>query len=56
MIIVGVAGFVGQVVNVSLGRYWKAFAGVILIFFGLSSLQLPPFKLSFWRFESIKNR
>ena len=56
MVIGGVAGFVGQVANASLGRYWKIFAGVVLIFFGLATLQILPFKISFGHFDSIKNR
>jgi len=56
MIIGGVAGFVGQVANASLGRYWKIFAGTVLIFFGLAMLNILPFKMSFGHFGSIKNR
>ncbi len=40
-----VAGFVSQVAGSALGRYWKIFAGVIAIFFGLAALNLVPFKL-----------
>jgi cytochrome c biogenesis protein CcdA len=47
MIIGGIAGFVGQVAQNTLGRYWKVFAGVVAIFFGLATLKLLPFKLSF---------
>jgi cytochrome c biogenesis protein CcdA len=56
MIVGGVAGFIGQVANVRLGRYWKIFAGIVLIFFGLTTLKILPFKLSFGRFENVKNR
>jgi len=56
MIIGGVAGFVGQVANISLGRYWKIFAGVVVIFFGLATLEILPFKLFRGRFDNIKNR
>jgi len=56
MIFGGIAGFVGQVANVSLGRYWTIFAGIMLIFFGLASLNILPFKLSFGKLDSIKNR
>jgi len=56
IIIGGIAGFVGQVANASLGRYWKIFAGVVLIFFGLLTLKILPFKISFGQFDSIKNR
>jgi len=56
MIIGGIAGFVGKAANVSLGRYWTIFAGVVLVFFGLATLNLLPFKLSFGKFESLKKR
>ena len=45
MIIGGLAGFVGQTAQSSLGRYWKVFAGLIAILFGLASLKLLPFSL-----------
>lgn len=45
LILGGVAGFVGQVAQASLGRYWKIFAGVVAIVFGLATLNLLPFKL-----------
>ena len=41
-----VAGFVGQVAQSVLGKYWKIFAGLIAIFVGLGALNLLPFKLS----------
>ena len=47
MIIGGIAGFVGQVAQNNLGRYWKVFAGVVAIFFGLAALKLLPFNLTF---------
>ena len=56
MIIGGVAGFLGQVANTSLGRYWMIFAGIVLIFFGLATLNILPFKLSFGKFDGIKKR
>ncbi len=40
-----VAGFVSQVAGSALGRYWKVFAGVVAIFFGLAALRLVPFEL-----------
>ncbi len=40
-----VAGFVSQVAGSALGRYWKIFAGLAAIFFGLAALNLVPFKL-----------
>ena len=46
MIIGGIAGFVGQVAQGTLGRYWKVFAGIVAIIFGLATLKLLPFKFS----------
>lgn len=40
-----VAGFVGQSAQAMLGRYWKLFAGVIAVVFGLTALGLLPLKL-----------
>lgn len=45
MIIGGIAGFVGQTAQASLGSYWKIFAGIVAILFGLATLKLLPFKL-----------
>ena len=45
MIIGGIAGFVGQTAQYSLGSYWKLFAGIIAIVFGLATLRLLPFDL-----------
>lgn len=45
MIIGGIAGFVGQTAQASLGSYWKLFAGIVAIVFGLATLKLLPFKL-----------
>lgn len=45
MIIGGIAGFVGQTAQISLGSYWKIFAGIIAIVFGLATLKMLPFKL-----------
>jgi cytochrome c biogenesis protein CcdA len=56
MIIGGLAGFVGQVAQNTLGRYWKVFAGVVAVFLGLAALNLLPFKLSFGKFDGIKNK
>ena len=56
MIIGGIAGFVGQVAQKSLGRYWKVFAGVVAVFLGLAALKFLPFKLSFGKFEGLGNR
>ena len=56
MIIGGIAGFVGQVAQNSLGQYWKVFAGVVAVFLGLAALKLLPFKVSLGKFESLGNR
>jgi cytochrome c-type biogenesis protein len=40
-----VAGFIGQVAQDTMGKYWKVFAGLIAIFLGLAALKLLPFKL-----------
>ncbi|MFH1718333.1 MAG: cytochrome c biogenesis protein CcdA [Planctomycetota bacterium] len=46
LVILGtVAGFIGQVAQDMMGRYWKVFAGLIAIFVGLTALKLLPFKL-----------
>ncbi len=44
VILGGVAGFIGQVAQSTLGKYWKLFAGLIAIFFGLAALKLLPVK------------
>ncbi|WAC09151.1 MAG: hypothetical protein OS130_13410 [Thermodesulfobacteriota bacterium] len=56
MIIGGIAGFVGQIAQSSLGRYWKVFAGLVAVFLGLATLSLLPFKLSFGKLGGITNR
>lgn len=45
MIIGGIAGFVGQASQIFLGHYWKLFAGIVAIVFGLATLRLLPFEL-----------
>jgi len=45
VILGSVAGFIGDVAQVTLGKYWKVFAGLIAIFVGLAALKLLPFKL-----------
>jgi cytochrome c biogenesis protein CcdA len=46
LVILGtVAGFIGQVAQDMMGKYWKVFAGLIAIFVGLAALRLLPFKL-----------
>jgi cytochrome c biogenesis protein CcdA len=56
MIIGGIAGFVGQVAQTSLGRYWKIFAGLAAVFLGMATLRLLPFKLSFGKFKGVGKR
>jgi len=51
MIIGGIAGFIGQIAQNTLGRYWKVFAGVVAVIFGLATLKLLPFKLSLGKYE-----
>jgi cytochrome c-type biogenesis protein len=46
MILGAVSGFVGQIAQGVLGRYWKIFAGIVAVFLGLASLRLLPFNLS----------
>ena len=38
-------GYAGNIVSASLGNYWKIGAGVILIFFGVYTLDILPFKI-----------
>jgi cytochrome c biogenesis protein CcdA len=46
LIILGfVAGLVGQAAQAFLGRYWKLFAGVVAVLFGLAALNLLPFSM-----------
>ena len=45
VILGGVAGFIGEVAQTTLGKYWKLFAGLIAIFVGLAALKLLPFEL-----------
>jgi cytochrome c biogenesis protein CcdA len=46
LVILGaVAGFVGQLAQDIMGKYWKVFAGLIAILVGLAALNLLPFKL-----------
>ena len=46
LVILGyVAGFIGQVAQEVMGKYWKLFAGLVAILVGLAALKLLPFKL-----------
>jgi len=40
-----VAGFIGQDAGSSLGRYWRVAAGLLLVIFGLISLDLLPLRI-----------
>lgn len=55
LVIIGaISGFVGQVAQNSLGKYWKIFAGAIAVILGLASLKLLPFDLSFGKIGTTK--
>jgi cytochrome c biogenesis protein CcdA len=56
MIIGGIAGFVGQVAQNALGRYWKVFAGIVAVLFGLATLKLLPFRLSLGSYGKATDR
>ncbi len=56
MVLGGISGFVGQLAQNTLGRYWKAVAGALVVFLGLASLKLLPFDLSFAGTRSAGNR
>lgn len=45
MILGAVAGLIGQTAQAFLGRYWKLFAGIVAVLFGLATLKLLPFTL-----------
>ena len=55
MIIGGIAGYVGQTAQISLGSYWKVFAGIVAIVFGLATLKMLPFNLSLSRRDKAVN-
>lgn len=40
-----ITGFVGQMAGAALGRTWTLFAGIVMVFFGMVSLDLVPFSL-----------
>lgn len=56
MIVGGIAGFVGQVAQGVLGRYWMLFAGVVAVFLGLATLKLLPFNLSFGSLDGVRGK
>ena len=46
LVILGyVAGFIGQVAQDVMGKYWKVFAGLVAIVVALAALNLLPFTL-----------
>lgn len=46
LVIIGaIAGFVGNVAQGMLGKYWKIFAGVVAVILGLVTLKLLPLKV-----------
>jgi len=40
-----IIGFAGELISASTGNYWKIGAGIILIFFGVYTLDILPFKI-----------
>jgi len=40
-----IIGFAGELISATTGNYWKIGAGIILIFFGVYTLDIMPFKL-----------
>ena len=45
VILGAIAGLIGDIARVTLGRYWKLIAGFIIIFFGLAVMKVLPFEL-----------
>jgi cytochrome c biogenesis protein CcdA len=54
MIIGAISGFIGQVAQSTLGKYWKVFAGIIAIILGFASLKLLPFNISLGKLDPSK--
>ena len=50
------AGLISQAALTLLGKYWKFFAGFILVFLGAVTLDLVPFKLPQFKPAATKNR
>ncbi|HNW98346.1 MAG TPA: cytochrome c biogenesis protein CcdA [Bacteroidales bacterium] len=44
-IIGGIIGYASNLISDSFGKYWQIIAGLIMIFFGLFTLELLPFKI-----------
>lgn len=53
-IIGGLTGYISNFIGESMGNYWKIFAGVISIFFGLATMNALPFKLPSVTFSKSK--
>lgn len=51
-----ISGFVGQVAGATLGLYWKLFAGLISVLFGLATLGLLPFDFARFGFSGDATR
>jgi cytochrome c biogenesis protein CcdA len=45
VILGAIAGLIGDIARVAMGRYWKLIAGFIIIFFGLAVMKVLPFEL-----------
>ena len=56
LMIIGFIGItIGHYATDSLGKYWKIFAGIMLIFFGLFILKLLPFNLPIHKLNKLNN-
>lgn len=55
MIIGGIAGFIGQSAQITLGSYWRPFAGALAVLISLAIMDLLPFKLSLSSFISMES-
>ncbi len=56
VILGSMAGFMSEVARTKLGRYWKLLGGFIIIFFGLGTLRLLPFKFPKRKIPEDKSR
>ncbi|NOU18154.1 MAG: hypothetical protein HOO91_11420 [Bacteroidales bacterium] len=45
MVVGAIIGYASELISASLGKYWKIIAGLIVIFFGLFTLDLLSFKI-----------
>jgi cytochrome c biogenesis protein CcdA len=53
-IIGGLTGYISNFIGESMGNYWKIFAGVLSIFFGLATMNALPFNLPSVTFSKAK--